>query len=237
MKRLFVNLWMLLAATTLFVGCADESIDEEDVKPMKLTNYLGADLDDVNIVRSLIFSKDFVQEYADAMLQGQSVEREKLYAGYMPGYSSSGEVVTVSEEYYETFAKFIDREDIKSRLQYGIKLAWMHREKSDKYYTLVALEGVGEECRPIIDGVGVKANAHTDSFGNYVEITYPKHSAQILEEVTWANMGRSFAFLLDDEVYSMPIIAGGINGGRASIAGNFTRDEVERLAIAINNGN
>jgi preprotein translocase subunit SecD len=237
MKRLFVNLWMLLAATTLFVGCADESIEEDDVKPMKLTHYLGADIDDVNIVRSLIFSKDFVQEYADAMLQGQSVEREKLYAGYMSGYSLSGEVVNVSEEHYETFAKFIDREDIKSRLQYGVKLAWKHREKGDKYYTLVALEGVGAECRPIIDGMGVKAKANTDRFGNYVEITYPKHSAQILEEVTWANVGRSFAVLLDDEVYSMPTIAGGITGGKASIVGDFTRYEVERLAIAINKGN
>ena len=58
---------------------------------------------------------------------------------------------------------------------------------------------------------------------------------------TWArltkeNTGNYIAIVLDDYVYSAPLVHGEIPGGRSSISGNFTYNEANDLAIVLKSG-
>jgi len=60
--------------------------------------------------------------------------------------------------------------------------------------------------------------------------------ARLFEEITAANVNRRLAIVLDDTIYSAPVIKERIPGGRAVISGSFTTDEARDLAIVLRTG-
>ena len=72
--------------------------------------------------------------------------------------------------------------------------------------------------------------------GPYVEVVLNSRGAKLFEQVTTANVGRRLAIVLDDTVYSAPVIRERIGGGRASITGNFDIQEARDLAIVLRAG-
>lgn len=70
----------------------------------------------------------------------------------------------------------------------------------------------------------------------YVTLTLNSRGGRIFERVTGENVGRRMAIVLDDKVYSAPVIRERIGGGRASISGNFTTAEAQDLAIVLRAG-
>jgi protein-export membrane protein SecD len=55
-------------------------------------------------------------------------------------------------------------------------------------------------------------------------------------ELTGDNVGRKLAIILDDAVYSDPVIKGRISGGEGIIEGNFSIDEAKDLALVLRAG-
>jgi preprotein translocase subunit SecD len=72
--------------------------------------------------------------------------------------------------------------------------------------------------------------------GPYVEIILNSRGAKLFEQITSANVGRRLAIVLDNTVYSAPVIRERIGGGRASITGNFDIKEARDLAIVLRAG-
>jgi len=72
--------------------------------------------------------------------------------------------------------------------------------------------------------------------GPYVEVVLNGRGAKLFEQLTGANVGRQLAIVLDDTVYSAPVIRERIGGGRASITGNFDIKEARDLAIVLRAG-
>ena len=70
----------------------------------------------------------------------------------------------------------------------------------------------------------------------YVSIDFDKKGARIFERVTGENVKKRLAIVLDDKVYSAPVIQEKISGGAARITGNFTADEAHDLAIVLRAG-
>lgn len=70
----------------------------------------------------------------------------------------------------------------------------------------------------------------------YVSMTFNRTGAQLFEQVTTENVGKRLAIILDDTVYSAPVIREKIAGGRAQITGNFTDDDARDLAIVLRAG-
>jgi preprotein translocase subunit SecD len=70
----------------------------------------------------------------------------------------------------------------------------------------------------------------------YVAITFNSIGAMIFQEVTRANVKKRLAIVLDDNVYSAPVIQEEIAGGRAQITGQFTTEEARDLAIILRAG-
>lgn len=86
----------------------------------------------------------------------------------------------------------------------------------------------------------VVADAHvrpsTDIEGPYVELVLNDRGARLFEKITGENVGRRLAIILDNTVYSAPVIRERIGGGRASITGSFDVKEARDLAIVLRAG-
>lgn len=70
----------------------------------------------------------------------------------------------------------------------------------------------------------------------YVSLTFDKVGARIFEQVTGEHVNQRLAIVLDDNVYSAPVIQERIGGGQAQISGSFTVEEASDLAIVLRAG-
>ena len=70
----------------------------------------------------------------------------------------------------------------------------------------------------------------------YVSVTFDSRGAEAFERITAANVKKRLAIILDNNVYSAPVIQERIAGGRAQITGNFTTQEAHDLAIVLRAG-
>ncbi|TAJ87149.1 protein translocase subunit SecD [bacterium] len=72
--------------------------------------------------------------------------------------------------------------------------------------------------------------------GPYVELILNSGGARLFERITAENVKRRLAIVLDNRVYSAPVIQERIGGGRASITGTFDMKEARDLAIVLRAG-
>jgi preprotein translocase subunit SecD len=70
----------------------------------------------------------------------------------------------------------------------------------------------------------------------YVSISFNATGARIFEEVTGANVKKRLAIILDNTVYSAPVIQEKISGGNAQITGTFTTEDAKDLSIVLRSG-
>lgn len=70
----------------------------------------------------------------------------------------------------------------------------------------------------------------------YVAIEFNSEGARIFDKITGENVGKRLAIVLDDTVYSAPVVKERIGGGKASITGGFSMDEAKDLAIVLRAG-
>ncbi len=70
----------------------------------------------------------------------------------------------------------------------------------------------------------------------YVSLSFNTAGAKLFEEITGANVKKRLAIILDNAVYSAPVIQEKIAGGNAQITGNFTDTEAKDLAIVLRAG-
>lgn len=70
----------------------------------------------------------------------------------------------------------------------------------------------------------------------YVGLSFNSVGAKLFEEITANNVKKRLAIILDNNVYSAPVIQERIGGGNAQITGTFTMDEAKDLAIVLRSG-
>ncbi len=70
----------------------------------------------------------------------------------------------------------------------------------------------------------------------YVSISFNTAGAKIFDEVTGANVKKRLAIILDNVVYSAPVIQERISGGHAQITGRFSMEDAKDLSIVLKSG-
>jgi preprotein translocase subunit SecD len=70
----------------------------------------------------------------------------------------------------------------------------------------------------------------------YVSLSFDSRGARLFEQITGANIKKRLAIVLDNTVYSAPVIQDRIAGGRAQITGRFSMEEARDLAIVLRAG-
>ena len=70
----------------------------------------------------------------------------------------------------------------------------------------------------------------------YVSITFDSKGGQEFDRITGDNVKKRMAVVLDNTIYSAPVIQERISGGRAQITGTFSTQEANDLAIVLRAG-
>jgi preprotein translocase subunit SecD len=93
--------------------------------------------------------------------------------------------------------------------------------------------------RALLTGASLTdARVEIDSQYNdpYVSIQFDKKGGRIFAQITEQNVKKRLAIVLDNKVYSAPVIQEKISGGAARITGSFTMEQARDLAIALRAG-
>jgi hypothetical protein len=70
----------------------------------------------------------------------------------------------------------------------------------------------------------------------YIAIQFRPEGTERLSRITRENIGRRLAIMVDEAIYSAPVIREPITEGRARITGNFTVEEARDFAIVLRSG-
>jgi preprotein translocase subunit SecD len=83
-----------------------------------------------------------------------------------------------------------------------------------------------------------EARVNIDQLYNepYVSLSFNSAGAKLFEQITETNVKKRLAIILDNNVYSAPVIQERISGGSAQITGSFSMEEAKDLAIVLRSG-
>ncbi|MGA2954901.1 MAG: protein translocase subunit SecD [Thermodesulfobacteriota bacterium] len=70
----------------------------------------------------------------------------------------------------------------------------------------------------------------------YVSLDFNAQGARLFDQITAENVKKRLAIVLDNNVYSAPVIQERISGGKAQISGSFTTEEASDLSIVLRAG-
>ena len=123
-----------------------------------------------------------------------------------------------------------------------VKFLWS--AKADEHYTggniytLYAIKVTSRDGAALLDGsVITDARQDFSSNGNSeISMTMNSVGAREWKRITGENIGKCIAIVLDDLVYSAPVVNGEIPGGRSQITGDFTLEEAKDLANILKSG-
>ncbi len=122
-------------------------------------------------------------------------------------------------------------ESIPAAMPSGYELAELEEDQRPS-------ESVLLEEAPVLTGEHLEsASVGFDQYGQpVVEFQLDGEGAKIFDDVTFRNIGRRLAIVLDGKVRSAPVIRDRIPGGKGQISGNFTNAQASDLALVLRAG-
>lgn len=242
MKHLLVGAMALIA--TLGVGCGNtSSIDPDSVEPVKMEIFEMYDQDACQEFARFVVSSKMgecselaLMLYFGAEIGGlHDAQLESAMLSYKP-------LAIATEQDMMKVDMLLNSESMQKAVTsyFGpdVRFVWSQfnvgGDSNANYFMLFALRGYNGDAQPFMDGSYV-TDAEADSMmGSYaVLMKFNVEGAERIYEVTKRNVNRSLAVLLDGRVYSMPVIMSDIVGGQFSISADLTKEDAERLAVAI----
>lgn len=91
----------------------------------------------------------------------------------------------------------------------------------------------------MLSDASVKIDSGRNGMGGsetYVALEFNSEGARIFDRITAENVNKRIAIVLDNTVYSAPVVRERISGGKASITGGFTPEEAKDLSIVLRAG-
>ncbi len=130
------------------------------------------------------------------------------------------------------------RELLPADMRYA-KFLWDAKPaKNTEVISLYAIKSNRQDIAPIEGDVVSDASQVFDQLGANPEVSMSMNSKGTKQwaKMTEENTGKFVAVVLDDLVYSAPIVNGPIPNGRTSISGGFSIEEAQDLANALKSG-
>ncbi|KAA5549482.1 protein translocase subunit SecDF [Adhaeribacter rhizoryzae] len=134
-----------------------------------------------------------------------------------------------------------NRADVKAIFPPNLKFLWavkpIQSPDGKEYLELYAVKKGRDGKAPVTGEYISDARQDFDQTGK-PEVTMAMNTtgARSWQRLTGANIGRQVAIVLDDYVYSAPVVQSEIAGGNSSISGNFTVEEAQDLANILKAG-
>ena len=203
---------------------------------------------DTAIADSSLVSQLSVNNNASANSDSQKELEKKnpLLSKLMPSIDQSGRLVKGP---VVGLARRSDRDAISEMLAIAaekkwydarrVKYLWSAKPLKDNQdiYQLYAI-AVENDGKPVLGGE-VITDARQDFSqvgGNEISMSMNTEGAREWKQITGSNVGKCIAIVMDNVVYSAPVVNVEIAGGRSSITGDFTLDEAKDLANILKSG-
>lgn len=125
---------------------------------------------------------------------------------------------------------YIHSSEFQKRLPEDIRFAWgANREKEVLVLYALKEHGSKQEYPDIshIQDASVKKSTWNDSYE--LLISFNKEGAKLWAGLTGANVDKSLAIVFKNKVYSAPNVREAIMGGKCSISGDFTEDDLNLI--------
>lgn len=154
-----------------------------------------------------------------------------------PNQQGSGDAY-VSENDRATVDRILARPDVQNLIPSDMGFYWSSKpsftSEGVKYYDLLGLKKTPE----LTGGVIVDARATIDPNYNQPIVTMEMSSEGAREwaRITGANVGKRIAIVLDNAVFSSPVVRDKITGGRSQIEGMANIEEARLLEIILKAG-
>jgi len=140
-----------------------------------------------------------------------------------------------------TINRLFAREDVKSLLPRNIKFLWSVKPQKSDNMELLELHAI--KISRTSDQAPLEGDVVTDARQTLDQTSRPAVSMQMnadgarkWRKLTSENIGRRIAVVLDDFVYTAPMVQGEIPSGQSEITGNFSMEEAKDLANILKSG-
>jgi SecD/SecF fusion protein len=153
-----------------------------------------------------------------------------------PDQQGSGEAF-VAEEDRDKVTRILNREDVKALIPPDVEFLWSAKQPfigGKRYYTLYCVKKQPE----LTGGVIVNAHATIDPNFNQPIVTMEMNSegSRDWARITGANINKRIAIVLDNAVFSAPVVRQKIIGGNSQIENIENIDEARLLEIVLKAG-
>lgn len=137
--------------------------------------------------------------------------------------------------------RILAREDVKATLPRNIKFLWSVKPQVADNMELLELFAIkynrSSEQAPLEGDVITDARQTLDQTSRpAVSMQMNADGARRWRKITSESIGRRIAVVLDDYVYTAPVVQSEIPSGQSEITGNFTLDEAKDLANILKSG-
>jgi len=183
----------------------------------------------------------------DTALSAQQFQKQNpLFAVLYPSVDNErklakGAVVGLTQ-YKDTAIvnSYLALKQVKSIFPPNLRFLWTYKPiKQSNVFQLIAIRSTSRDNRAPLDG-GAITSARVE-FGNTksnaeVSMSMNPEGSRIWARLTADNVGKQIAIVLDNYVYSFPVVNQEIKGGNSSISGDFTIEEAQDLANVLKSG-
>ncbi|MFQ5444745.1 MAG: protein translocase subunit SecD, partial [Nitrospinales bacterium] len=160
----------------------------------------------------------------------------------LPGIKDADRAIKLIGKTARLEFKLVDEEGsiteaLKGNIPQGSEI--LYERKENKETGEVTKEPYLLKKRTVLTGEYLTdADVRYDSQFNepYVSLSFNSVGAMLFHQLTKQNIRKRLAIVLDNNVYSAPVIQDEIRGGRAQITGSFTTEEARDLAIVLRAG-
>lgn len=173
----------------------------------------------------------------DTTSEAAFVREHPFFSFVRPDQRGSGEAYVLEKD-KERVQRLLDRTDIQRLLPPDAQFLWsakpIRAQDGTNFFTLFLLKRNPE----LTGGVITDARASLDPEDNLPVVNMEMNSdgARQWAQITGANVGKRVAIVLDDAVFSAPVIKVRILGGRSQISGLESASESRLLEIILKAG-
>ncbi len=170
-----------------------------------------------------------------AILNPRVMQDGTIGQGAAVGYAHRKDTAEVNRIFNSEEIKALFPRSMRVKFLWGIKP--IDAEKN--FFELIAIKISNREGLPALSGEAI--TDAREEFGDNkataeVTMAMSTEGAKKWARLTKNNVGQQIAIVLDDYVYSYPVVQTEIKGGRSSITGNFTVAEAKDLANVLKSG-
>ncbi len=164
----------------------------------------------------------------------QQAQQQKTSADKIPF------VVQIEKKNVAIFEELLQQDFVKNSLPADVKFLYGMPEKKDdnKFVVVYAIKTVEGSDNAKLEGDNVAdASQDFDERGRpAIRMVMSKTGEKLWEDMTAENVGMPIAIVLDNMVYSAPVVNSAITGGVSQISGSFSVQESQELANILKSG-